>query len=531
MHRKYFLPSLYILLAISLILGIVFRCIYLDHKVFWFDEACTLLRISGHAEVDFLQQFSFDSIVETDALQEYQKPNSGTGISGTIKGLATEEPQLSPLYFILLHGWMKYFGDSITIVRSLSVLFSLLLFPALYWFCQELFQAFLPTWIAIGLIAVSPLQLGFAQEARPYALWLLTFILSNAAFLRAVRLNSYSSWIIYAITIPLNIYTYILSGLSFLAHSVYIVWHERFRFSRLISNYLISLLAGMLCSAGWLLVIMFNFISIPQLKGIDGDNLNPLTAAKRVIGGIRTVFFDLNNDKNNPDFIFFGTSPNLILNLLILGLFIYCLYLLLQSSSRSTSLFIIILTIFISLPLILTGKYLPRYLITFYLMIQLIISYGLANRISAAIRQWRLSWWYIVIVFLLSLSTFACVVGLRKETSWIKHTFQEIQIARIINRSPKPLVISDSSSCAFLTLNHYLDSKVRLLIEPSCGICRSGAATFKRVERLPDIPKSFSQVFLYSPSQKLLDGLSKIHTVKLVQEASLGSTQLYTLID
>ncbi|MEG3987264.1 hypothetical protein QUA13_08880 [Microcoleus sp. S28C3] len=45
-------------------------------------------------------------------------------------------------------------------------------------------------WIAVGLLAVSPLHVLYAQEARPYCLWPALILISCASLLRAMRLET-----------------------------------------------------------------------------------------------------------------------------------------------------------------------------------------------------------------------------------------------------------------------------------------------------------------------------------------------------
>ena len=517
---------LYFLIGISVLLGIGFRFFFLENKTFWADETCTLLRISGFFETDFLKQLSYDQIINASALRQFQVPNAQNGITGTLKGLATEEPQLSPLYFLLLHPWMQWLGSSVAVIRTLTAIATVLLFPALYWLGLELFQAALPTWVAIGLVAVSPLQIGFAHEARPYAFWLVTFVLANAAFLRAMRLNTSRSWLIYTLTIPLNIYTYLLTGLLFVAHTLYVLWHERFRFSRLTRNYGLSLVVGMVLSAGWLLVVFYNLISIPQLKGAH-ETISFLAIIRRVVlGGIRNIFFDLNNEQV-PDVQMFGIDPSPPLSLILFAFFLYFSYIFWKYAPRKSSVLMVILIGVSLLPLILSGRYLPRYLITTYLLVQLVFAYGLSNRVHFALRQRQQLFWRVVLAGFFSLSIFACVISVQKQTAWIKHGFREVEIARFINQYPNTLVVTDASTCVVLMLTNYLEPSVQLQAEPVCGICTADAATFKRPDRLPEIPANFANVFLYAPSPKLLEGLSKNHTVTLIDNLNFGISQLY----
>ncbi|MER3475847.1 MAG: hypothetical protein C4287_03855, partial [Leptolyngbya sp. ERB_1_2] len=73
-----------------------------------------------------------------------------------MRSLITEEPHRVPLYTGIARGWMKWLGNGVVAMRSLSAVISLLVFPALYWLCVELFMQPFTAWIAIMLMAVSP---------------------------------------------------------------------------------------------------------------------------------------------------------------------------------------------------------------------------------------------------------------------------------------------------------------------------------------------------------------------------------------
>jgi len=71
----------------------------------------------------------------------------------TVKGLATEEPQLSPVYFILARFWVQLFCPQVAAVRSISAWISLLVFPSVYWLCWELFRSVSVGWMAVTIVA------------------------------------------------------------------------------------------------------------------------------------------------------------------------------------------------------------------------------------------------------------------------------------------------------------------------------------------------------------------------------------------
>jgi uncharacterized membrane protein len=141
----------------------------------------------------------------------------------TVKGLATEEPQLSPLYFILARFWVQSFCPQVAAVRSLSAWISLLVFPRVYWLCWELFRSASVGWMAVTIVAVGPFHVLYGQEARPYMMFAVLVLLSNAILLRAIALQkspatfkstsklSKAVWSIYAIALAsLGLYSSLL---------------------------------------------------------------------------------------------------------------------------------------------------------------------------------------------------------------------------------------------------------------------------------------------------------------------------------
>ncbi|MBI3848319.1 MAG: glycosyltransferase family 39 protein [Planctomycetes bacterium] len=74
-----------------------------------------------------------------------------------------------PLYYFLLHGWMKLFGDSEAALRSLSGLFGVGLVAAVFEVARRWFSVRTAVWAAL-LMAIAPIQVLYAQEIRMYTL-------------------------------------------------------------------------------------------------------------------------------------------------------------------------------------------------------------------------------------------------------------------------------------------------------------------------------------------------------------------------
>jgi uncharacterized membrane protein len=170
----------------------------------------------------------------------------------TVKGLATEEPQLSPLYFILARFWVQSLGPQVVAVRSLSAWISLLVFPRAYWLCWELFRSASVGWMAVTIVAVRPFHVLYGQEATPYMMFAVLVLLSNAILLRAIALQkstarfkspsklSKAVWSIYAIALSLGLYSSLLFFLVAFAHGIYVIRTYNWRFSKTLSAYLLA---------------------------------------------------------------------------------------------------------------------------------------------------------------------------------------------------------------------------------------------------------------------------------------------------
>jgi mannosyltransferase len=112
-----------------------------------------------------------------------------------------------PLYYLLLHGWMRAFGESEASLHALSLLFALAFVPAALWAGWRLFgpRAGLA---AATLAAVNPYLSGYAQEARMYTLLSLLGLIAAAAFVLAFVHRERRAVAIFGLTLSLMAYTH-----------------------------------------------------------------------------------------------------------------------------------------------------------------------------------------------------------------------------------------------------------------------------------------------------------------------------------
>ncbi len=123
------------------------------------------------------------------------------------------------LYFVLLRAWV-HLGPSETVARTLSVAASVGALAVVMVVARRLFDR--RTALICGLLlAVDPLVVLFAQEARGYALGLLLVSASSALFARGITGRSgWGTWAAYALVSALAAYANFWAALVPLAHLV-----------------------------------------------------------------------------------------------------------------------------------------------------------------------------------------------------------------------------------------------------------------------------------------------------------------------
>jgi hypothetical protein len=101
-----------------------------------------------------------------------------------IPGLLNQDGS-PPLYYLLLHVWISWFGDSEPATHTLSLLFALACIPAAWWAGATLFGR-TTGWICAALAAIDPYLAAYGQETRMYTVLALLSILATLGYVRGV---------------------------------------------------------------------------------------------------------------------------------------------------------------------------------------------------------------------------------------------------------------------------------------------------------------------------------------------------------
>ncbi|MBD2165943.1 glycosyltransferase family 39 protein [Calothrix membranacea FACHB-236] len=492
-------------IIILLALGIFFRFVNIESKLYWHDEAYTSLRVSGYTKSEFVQQAFIGRVIPAQFLQKYQQTNPDKSVVNTINSLAVDDSQHPPLYYVMVRLWMQVFGNSVAATRSLSVIISLLAFPCLFWLCLELFGSPITAWISVALLTVSPFHVAYAQEARQFSLWTLIILLGGAVLLRAIRLNTKQLWIMYALTVGLGLYTFLFSGLVVLAHSVYILTIERFKLSKKIKAYFIATISGFLTFIPWLFVIIHNLSQVNETTTTAQARQSLSSLMQSWIQNISCLFGDFwRYEQYMPDLNFTALRWGRFLVPFLLILVIYSFIFVARKSQSRVWLFIFILSAVpafaVIFPDVVIGGKLSaraRYVIPCYVGIQLAVTYLLTHQTIFYQVKFQ-KFWQLVTVILISTGVISCTISSQAETWWNKGSYENVQIARVVNQSAKPLLISSTNSLNIgnvMSISHLLNPTVNLQLLLG--------------NNLPQIPSEFSNVFVLNVSQEVKNAMEK----------------------
>ncbi|MEH2195765.1 MAG: glycosyltransferase family 39 protein [Nostoc sp.] len=521
MHHLKLAPSwLRFLIIFLLTMGILFRFFNLDTKIFSHDETYTLLRISGYTRTEAQNKLFNGSVIGKESFAQFQGVNQKS-LNDTIMTLAKKDSLHPPLYYVIARLWLEIFGNSVTAIRSLSALISLLVFPCVYWLCRELFNvplsvsgvAMPAAGVAIALMAISPIQLVYAQEAQEYILWLVTILLSSASLLRAMRLEDelikkqqrpdlFATWSIYAVTLAISLYTFLWSGFIAVAHGIYVITAARFQLSQTVRTYLLASLVGFLAFMPWLTAVIGDFFQFL----ISADKTTTQSSFMPVLEfffmQLSRIFFDIDIRLEN--------SFSYLIKIISLTFIAYSIYFLCQTTNYKVWLFIIILIVVPVLPLripdLMAGSIessTDPYLIPSYLGIQLAVAYLLATQISNGSMS-RRSIWYAIVALVIICGLISSKVNSQAETWWNKGISDgNPQVAQIINQTTRPLLISDALGNNYgniFSLSYLLKPKVQFLLVQN--------------QKIPKIPDRFADVFLFNPSDTWREIIEKKYNLK-----------------
>ena len=231
----------YSLLIIILFIGIILRVYDLSTESIWLDEGYSIVT----AKLDFLQ-------------------------------VARVQDDIPPLYYLILHWWIQFFGDSEFSVRFPSVIFGLLSILMAYKTAHHLFDKNAGILCSL-LISLSVFQIHYSQEARNYSLTALLSLLSMYFFLKFLANNRKSILVFYILFSALLTYSHVYGWFIIISQNIYIF--SLFLFSRETykinyNNWILMQISLIIIFAPWIHtfiirvfdeVPMYTFLQVPNI--------------------------------------------------------------------------------------------------------------------------------------------------------------------------------------------------------------------------------------------------------------------------
>jgi mannosyltransferase len=136
-----------------------------------------------------------------------------------------------PLYYLALHFWLRL-GDSEFATRALSAVFGVVTIAVVYALATELANQRVGMLSAL-LFALSPLHIGYSQEARMYVMVTTLSLLGSYLMLLAARGQRVTHWVGYVLCTAMALYTHYFALFVLMFQMVFMVlWLWRARAER-----------------------------------------------------------------------------------------------------------------------------------------------------------------------------------------------------------------------------------------------------------------------------------------------------------
>ncbi len=528
-----------------IVLGIYGRFAGIGQKVYSFDEVRGLLRASGSTSQEFVEKVYTGAPVTSGYVQQYQTDQIDRDLGQALVSLAGN-PEHPPLYYLLMR--FSLLSHWAVASRWVAAGFGLLLLPAIYWLCIELFWGdrfgVAMGWSAIALVSISPFQVLLAHEARQYTLWALLTVVSSAFLLRSCRQsvwkkNSWKPWLCYGTAALLGMYTHLFFAWVLLTHGLYVLTIERFRLTRNLLRYLLVSVGTVVGFLPWVWVIVSRMHKLEQTtKWASTFDTNLLVRMQHWLHNLSIGFvdFDWPLRWNNP-------FSYLILIAVAASTWQLCRY-----APKRVWLLIILLmsvsTVGQILPDLLNGgrrSLVGRYSLTAYLGLELAVAYAIARvcgpvtvfESSAKLPTKPSDKLSIKTKRLQQIAATSLLLGgvvssllITQSLDWGKGTSGVVaKTAAIIDQTEQPLILTDADHTYVLSLSHKISSNAQfVLLDRDRPITAQIEDLASVIAQLP----SDRTFFIFAASKPLVALLETEPTVVIAEQSrTMRQAQLY----
>jgi hypothetical protein len=233
-------------LILVLVLAFLVRILGILQRPIWYDEAFAIL---------------------------FARTGPAAMLVGTLTPTGAGTADIHPLgYYALLWMWMRYFGESLASVRSLSILAGIGTVIVGYALARRLFGQ-ITAIVSALVLALAPFQVHYSQEIRMYAFLGFWLTVATYCFLRATTSTSWGWWLAFSASAAGAQYTHNLAATYLLPLALWPLLRRQWRNLRRAG--LAGLIAVLLYTP-WLLNLPAQFAKVSQGYWIQRPSIERL---------------------------------------------------------------------------------------------------------------------------------------------------------------------------------------------------------------------------------------------------------------
>ncbi len=485
-----------IVIAVVISIGIFLRFFHLGFQDYWHDEATTSLNIAGHTKFDAFQ-FLCEHPRRFGELLVYCEPLRD-GFATVWKCWTTEQPAKAPLFYVLEYCWACSLGGTVVIMRLLPALLSLLQLPAFYWLGIEIFKSRTTAWLMVALIAISPIAVLYAQEARDYSLYTAMIAFVCAAFLKAVRTQSKQNWLLYTFILIVSLYTSFLIVLPVGAQFAFLIVRRNYKQLR---EFTFCTVGAAILFSPWIWLNMPHFIN----GYVDHDCLKRTEPFLCWVGDVLCSYW---MPLFYPGEVFLPYQQHRQ-KIIGLGAVLYSFYKIVRARFYPGPTFLILLLVVGSAPFMVmdltTGGVratIVRYMLHVLVVVISCVAYAFSSHCDWN-GSWKkaLAWWCVFIGFCLCTIDSTLSIS-TSHTSFLKMVTIDSELRPLadrLNRAQQPAtVVADLG-----ITNHVQMFALCRLVKPETKLI------FVLKLALKDIPTNLNEFYLFSPTPEFVEVLQK----------------------
>jgi uncharacterized membrane protein len=322
--------------------------------------------------------------------------------------------------------------------------------------------------------------------------------------LRALRLGTWTAWVLVAVVAALSLYSYTLTVFVLAGLALY-VGLTRLRDRTTLLRCSAAFAAGFAAYVPWLLNLIRHYDTVADsLSSTMYGATGVADVLRACAASLRLAIFDL-------DFVH-SSKPGVVATAMALLALGAALVLVARRYGRRTVLFLIVPILCTVLPLLIPdllggGQRMrnSRYFTATYLYLELALTGAICALITARDTLRQLAG-LAALVAVLTAGAASCIASAHATTWWSKMQDNSISVASAVNATQRPLVAGDAYLDYALVLSNYLRPDIAVALRPSCYMCAD--------RRKPTLDASIVPAGSYTDVFEL-GGSPKLHTLLL----------------